>query len=190
MGFNISGLVIDKNYKDEIDKIETILGTKLVFEKEVVFEEASENWKSEDYCDIYFSQKGTLIFTSKEKAAYEYNIESQKAFSFAVSEISMSFAVNLTENCKMIRSFFQTKDGTRHQEVGGKLPFEEKESEVLQLIHHLIESTLGKSFRGIDLEENCYRYRVENRSNEDQPIETNEKETPSSNNEKQWWRFW
>jgi acyl-[acyl carrier protein]--UDP-N-acetylglucosamine O-acyltransferase len=55
MGLNISGLVIDKNYENNISELESILGQKLVFEKEVSFEEALENWKEDTYCDIYFT---------------------------------------------------------------------------------------------------------------------------------------
>mgnify|MGYP006333186415 CR=1 FL=1 len=57
MGFNISGLVIDKNYENKILELQQILDYELTFDKEVNFEEASENWKSDKYCDIYFSEK-------------------------------------------------------------------------------------------------------------------------------------
>jgi len=158
MGFNISGLVIDKDYSDEIEKIEQILEENLSFEKEVDFEEGSENWKGEKYCDIYFSKKGTLIFISMERAAFEFNVKNQKAFSFVFSEMSMTFAVNYTDDGKMIRSFVETEDGSRHQEIGEKLRFENDENDASEIVYHLIESTLGIRFWDIDLEEKCLRY--------------------------------
>jgi len=54
MGFNISGLVINKNYKNDLPALEAILDEKLVLEKEVMFEEACESFKEDGYCDIYF----------------------------------------------------------------------------------------------------------------------------------------
>ena len=80
MGYNISGLVIDKNYENDIEQIENILGEKLVFDKKVDFESGSENWKDDNYCDIYFSEKGTLIFISMERAAFEFNIKISPPF--------------------------------------------------------------------------------------------------------------
>lgn len=181
MGLNISGLVIDKNYQDNITQLEEILGEKLNFEKEVLFEEAIENWKEEHYCDIYFSDKGTLIFISMAHAAFEFQVQQQKAFSFVLSEMTMTFAVNYTDNAKMIRSFAETDDEERHNEFGEKLPFEENEEDASELIHHLIEKTLGESLWNIDLGVTCFRYRFEHQTNENQP---------SNQIEKPWWKFW
>jgi len=181
MGLNISGLVIDKNYHDDITQLEGILGEKLHFEKEVPFEEASENWKEEEYCDVYFSEKGTLVFIAMAQAAFEFSVQQQKAFSFALSEMTMTFVVNYTDNGKMIRSFVETDEEGRHDEIGEKLPFEENEDDASELIHHLIEKTLGESFWNIDLEKTCFRYRFENQTVAD---------TPASSTEKPWWKFW
>lgn len=193
MGYNISGLVINKNYRNDIQKIENILGEKLIFEKEVSFEEGSENWKEDNYCDIYFSENGTLIFISMERAASNFSISNQKAFSFALSEMTMTFAVNLTENGKIIRSFAETEDGQRHQEIGEKIEFENSEEDISELIHHLIESTLGKSFWDIELEETCFRYAFKtdaiHEANVSQKIDT-KKPNISEEIKKPWWKFW
>lgn len=193
MGYNISGLVIDKNYQNDLNQLEEILGEKLNFEKGVPFEEGSENWKDDNYCDIYFSETGTLIFISMERAAFEFKIKQQKAFSFALSEMTMTFAVNYTDNTEIIRSFAETEDGTRHQEVGKKLPFEENESDVSELIYHLIEKTLGKTFWSIDLEEKCFRYKFESQSIGNTSMNENKISTSTisiSQEKKPWWKFW
>ena len=161
MGFNISGLVIDKNYQNDLKQLEEILEENLIFEKEVDYEEGSENWKYDDYCDIYFSEKGTLIFLSMERGAFEFKIKNQKAFSFVLSEMSMTFAVNYTDNEKIIRSFVETEDGERPQDIGDKLTFEKTEKDVSELILHLVEATLGEHLWKIDLEEKCQRYLFE-----------------------------
>ena len=196
MGYNISGLVIDKNYENEIEQLEQILGEKLIFEKEVDFEKGSENWKEDNYCDIYFSEKGTLIFISMERGAFEFNIKNQKAFSFALSEMTMTFAVNYTENENMIRSFVETEGGERPQDIGDKLNFEKTENDASELIHHLIESTLSKSFWSIELEEKCKRYKFESikkeapKSKSEIQKENKPKPNPIVENKKPWWKIW
>ena len=190
MGYNISGLVIDKNYENDIEQIEGILGEKLIFDKKVDFESGSENWKDDNYCDIYFSEKGTLIFISMERAAFEFNIKNQKAFSFALSEMTMTFAVNYTDNCKIIRSFAETEDEVRHEEIGEKLDFEKTENDASELIHHLIEKTLDKKFWDIDLEEECYRYNFKSQTSENTPEKEEKKEPDSVKESKPWWKFW
>ncbi|MCG8860074.1 hypothetical protein [Tenacibaculum finnmarkense] len=194
MGYNISGLVIDKNYENNIEQLEKILGEKLTFEKEVEFEKGSENWKEDNYCDIYFSDKGTLIFISMERGAFEFNIKNQKSFSFALSEMTMTFAVNYTDNEKMIRSFVETEDGERPQNIGDKLTFEETENDASELIHHLIESTLGKSYWDIELEEKCKRFKFNVAKSEPKNSESITKRESESEiaalNEKPWWKFW
>lgn len=193
MGHNISGLVIDKNYKNDLKKLETILGEKLVFDKIVDFENGSENWKDDNYCDVYFSENGTLIFISMERAVVEFNINHQKAFSFALSEMTMTFAVNYTDNGEIIRSFAETEDEVRHQEIGKKLAFEENESDVSELIFHLIETTLGESFWDIDLEEKCFRYNFESDTTKKSSSENVKKAStvdPLIKEEKPWWKLW
>ena len=66
MGFNVSGLVMDRNYEDNFTELQNGLGWKLEKESEIDFETASENWKELDICDVYFSEKGTLIFLSPD----------------------------------------------------------------------------------------------------------------------------
>jgi len=175
MGYNISGLVIDKNYENDIEQIENILGEKLTFDKKVDFESGSENWKDDNYCDIYFSEKGTLIFISMERAA---------------SEMTMTFAVNYTDNCKIIRSFAETEDEVRHEEIGEKLDFEKTENDASELIHHLIEKTLDKKFWDIDLEEECYRYNFKSQTSENTPEKEEKIEPDSIKERKPWWKFW
>ena len=186
MGLNISGLVIDRNYKDEITKLETILGQKLVFEKEVIFEEATENWKEDSYCDIYFSEKGTFILLSMEQGGFEFYAQDQTAFSFVLSEMTMLFCVNYTKNETLIRSIMESEEMTENK--GEPLEFEKEEQDVEGLIYHLIEKTLGESFDDIDLEAKCYRYALQV-SGENTSEKASQQEV-RKDEDKPWWKFW
>lgn len=67
MGFNISGLAINKNYEKDFDKLQEELGWNLKKESEISFESASSNWTEEGICNVYFTEKGTLMFIGLDK---------------------------------------------------------------------------------------------------------------------------
>lgn len=189
MGLNISGIVIDKNYKDNLTELESILGEKLYFEKEVIFEEACENWKEDNYCDIYYSEKGTLVFLSMERGGFEFYVANQDSFSFVLSEMTMMFSVNYVKNGNLIRTILET-EGEVMENEGVSLDFEKDKEDNSALIFHLLDKTLGESFDRIDLEAKCSRYSFK-------PIEgkistTEQKTTTTSENtqKKTWWRLW
>lgn len=196
MGFNISGLVINKNYSDKLSELESILGEKLRFEKEVLYEDCLESWKEDDYCDIYFSENGTLIFMAMERGGFAFKIPNKNAFSFVLSEMTMVFCLNYTENGKSIRTIVET-EGEISENEGEPLDIEENEDDKSELIYLLIEEVLGESFHEIDLEAKCLRFyydgkKEENDTTEEKTSVTIEKNKPQTvkNTTKPWWKFW
>lgn len=186
MGFDISGLLVNKNFENNLSELETIIGEELIFEEEVSFEEASENWKEEDYCDIYYSEKGTLIFLAMERGGFEFYANGNDTFSFVLSEMTMTFSINYVKNGKLIRSLVESEDNLLENE-GDLLEFEKSEEDKSELIYYLFEKVLGESFYDIDLEAKCYRYRFFSNENIEKEICT-----PNVNSEstKRWWEFW
>ncbi|MDR0227577.1 MAG: hypothetical protein LBI72_00700 [Flavobacteriaceae bacterium] len=160
MGFNIAGLVINKNYQHNIGDLEQVLNQNLVLEGEVDFESGSENWKEDDYCDVYFTDRGTLVFLSMEAAAFEFLVANQNAMSFVLSEMSMTFSINYTRNKFLVRQIVES-EGELVDNKGEVFDFEEYESDKSELIYYLIEQELGIRFWDIDLDEKCFRYRLE-----------------------------
>lgn len=160
MGFNIAGLVIDRNYQNDLASLEQILDQKLVFEEEVNFTQASENWKESVYCDVYFTSRGTLVFLGMEAAAFEFPVAKQKTLSFVLSEMTMTFSVNYTRNKFVLRTMVET-EGELVEDKGEPLDFEDTESDKSELIYHLMEEVLGESFWDVDQEAKCYRYALE-----------------------------
>jgi hypothetical protein len=187
MGLNISGLVIDKNYENNINELESILGQKLVFDKEVSFEDALENWKEDTYCDIYFAENGTFILLSMELGGFDFYAKNQIAYSFVLSEMTMMFAVNYTQNDQLLRSIMISDEGT--EDEGEPFEFEDVEDEDKStLIYDLIEHTLGESFDDIDLEATCYRYSFTDLKNNG--AASNKVKNANDKTGKPWWRFW
>ena len=54
MGFNISGIAINKSFKDNFDELLANFNWEVVFHEEVTFEDASKNWKDKELCDVFF----------------------------------------------------------------------------------------------------------------------------------------
>lgn len=207
MGLNIGGVIIDKVYRDNVAELEKILGENLVFEKELIFEDALESWKEDTHCDVYYSETGTLVLLPFESAGFDFPVKNQKTVSFILSEMSMSFCINYTQNGKVLRTIVEA-EGDTHQSEGEPFEFEKEEPDRLGLIYYLFERTLGVDFWDIDPGETCYRYqfkrsvfnRVFNKTEEipdlSEPEERSDKKPHYNRGEKiteakkPWWKFW
>lgn len=157
MGFNISGIVINKNYENSFDELEKELGWKLKKQGEIDFETASSNWKEEDICDVYFSEKGTLVFLGIEKTAASLALKNANTLAFILSETSMTFYLNYCENGVKKRSIIETED-ERQEDNGEKLEIEKTAEDTSEIIWGQIGTVLGKSYWDIELEEKAMRY--------------------------------
>jgi hypothetical protein len=177
MGLNISGIVIDKNYSNNIAELESVIGEKLLFEKKVMFEETCESFKEDGYCDIYFSKKGTFILLTMEKGGFEFHAKNQDVFSFVLSEMTMAFCVNYVKNGENIRTIIEQEDEITENE-GVPFDFEKSEEDKSELIYHLIEKVLGESFHEIELEAKCFRYTFK------------QEKQAEINTKKPWWKIW
>ena len=158
MGFNIAGVVLDENYKGRELEVAKDLGWDLEFVGEISFEEASENWKDESICDFYFSEKGTLIFTSFEDATQAYAIKGREVLTFCLSEMSMNFIINYSKSHEVVRSLIVSED-TIELDEGAPLPEEKDEDDMSEVIRQCISNTLGEKWDDIDLESKAYRFK-------------------------------
>ena len=159
MGFNIAGVVINKNYQDSIIELGEELGLELQFKNEITFEEAVSNWKADDQCDVFFSEQGTLLFFAMDRGAGEYKIEGQQVFTFAISESSMVFSLTYFEGNTLQRSLTEF-NGEIMQEDGEPLPEEVNTQNTSRLIFSKIGALLGTSFWQIENEAPAFRYKI------------------------------
>lgn len=188
MGLNISGLVLNKNCRDNVVELAHILGEEFLNETSVSFDEACESWKGDDYCDVYFSEKGTLVFLSMEKGGFEFCEDGLTTFSFVLSESTGMYCFNYTQNGQLIRSYFESdadpEEGDVVEDEGELLDIEKTEEDKSEVIFHLIKEVLGEDFHAIDLDANCKRYWF---------VEPHEETTDVFEEvatTKPWWKFW
>ena len=164
MGFNISGLVINQNYRENFEELQNKLGWNLKKVEEIDFEKASSNWQEEDICDVYFTEKGTLLFLNMDLCTSSYEIENVNSLTFALSETSMAFNLNYCENGIEVRSIMEV-ESEMIDNSGEKLEVEEKSNDTSEIIFNQIEVVLGKRFWDIEPNEKVFRYCFSNINN-------------------------
>jgi len=197
MGFNVSGLAINKNYENEFDKLQKELGWNLSKQSEIDFETASSNWKEEGICDVYFSENGTLIFMSIDMCTESWPLENDNSLAFALSETSMVFNLNYCENGVEKRSIMEVND-ERIQDAGEKLEVEKDSEDMSEIIWNQIGVLIGKRFWDIELEEKAVRYVfntatepiIEDKYEEKTPTEPKTEIPKTIIESKNWWEFW
>jgi hypothetical protein len=201
MGFNISGLAINKNYESEFNNLQKELGWNLEKQAEINFETASSNWKDDGICDAYFSEKGTLLFVSMDMCTDSWPLKNDSTLTFALSETSMAFNINYCENGIEKRSIMEVEE-QRMKDTGEKLEVEEKSADTAEIIWNQMEVVIGKSFWSIDPGEKAVRYvfvkndkiTLETAKPEIHKSETvieSKHDSSGVNTEtKKWWQFW
>ena len=160
MGFNFSGIAVNKNLQDEIHFLERLLSRKLTYNKEIYFEEAMSYHKDNNDCDIYFTEKGTLVFLP-EPIEYSLNdfSEGLKISQFVASETSMVFALELSENQSTTREI-QEFNGERMYDDGEKIEGETDEDDGFYVVTKSIEYIIGEDFWEIKPDSKSFRYKM------------------------------
>lgn len=170
MGIIVGGVVIDKNYQSDIEGLERILGKKLVYEGDTIFKKASINEQEADNCEVYFSDRGTLVLTSIERASNLHKATGQEVLSFVIDEESMAFGLNYTRNNFLVRKVVEV-EGDIVESKGELLDFEEGEEDKLELIYHVIEELLDEYIWDIEPQKKCISYRLTSLEVDDQDLE-------------------
>lgn len=200
MGFNISGLVINQNYRNNFEELQSKLGWNLKKQEDIIFETASSNWTEEDACKVYFSEKGTLIFLSMDMCVESWALKDNNTLTFALSETSMAFNMVYCENGVDKRTIMEV-EGERMTDEGEILEVEAKSEDISDIIFNQIGEVLGKSFWSIDLSEKAEHYlfvkpkdisfgdknEIPAESEPEQISTTDAQKAPAG---RKWWQFW
>lgn len=180
MGHNISGIAINKNFENNVEELSKLLGVELQIENEIIFEEASENWKEEGYFDVYFSKNGTLIFANIDYCLEPYSHKETNILTFALSETSMTFNIGYTENDVLVRSIMKVNDDILDEE-GAPLQCEiDNEDDMTEAIFDQIGEVIGTHFYEIELDEKAYRFSLKNSASVEQPTQVKVEAEPAT----------
>ncbi len=197
MGFNISGIAINKSYKDNFDELLANFNWEVVFHEEVTFEDASKNWKDKELCDVFFTETGTLLFVNMDLCIEPWRLKDYNVFTFTLSETSMAFSIQYSENMALKRTIIEV-NRERLEDSGDRFDFENEVPDTAEIIWRQLGIMLGKSFGNIDFQAPCRRYSFEIG---EKMAYNNSEETPRpeqrevvfsivEHSEKKWWQFW
>jgi hypothetical protein len=203
MGFNISGLAINKNYEKDFDKLQKELGWNLEKQSEIDFETASSNWTEDGICNVYFTEEGTLMFIGMDMCTESFPLKNDNTLTFALSETSMAFNINYCENGVEKRSIMEVND-ERITDEGEKLEVEKNSEDTSEIIWNQIERVIGKRFWDIRPDEKAVRYifvkekvlkpistnNQQNSNNSEDRIESKVNSSIPKATPKKWWEFW
>ena len=179
MGHNISGIAINKNFENNVEELSKLLGVELQIENEIIFEEASENWKEEGYFDVYFSKNGTLVFANIDYCLEPYSHKETNILTFALSETSMTFNIGYTEKDVLVRRIMKVNDEIIDEE-GELLQCEiDNEDDMTEAIFDQIGEVIGTHFYEIEKNKKAYRFTLKNTASVEQPTQVQVEEEPS-----------
>jgi len=157
MGFNFSGIAINKNFQDNFEELQAELGWTLEKTEEIDFVTASANWKEEGICDVSFCENGTILFVNMDLCTRPYGIENANTFTFALSETSMAFYLGYCENGEEKRVIMEFEDD-RMTDEGEKLDVEDDAGDTSDVIWKQLGVVLGEKFWKLAHDEKAYRY--------------------------------
>lgn len=157
MGFNFTGITIDKNFDKDPEKIIKFLGLPLTFEKEIDFESGS-GYKDAEYFDIFFSEKGVSIYTYEPIQIDPSQSQNCSVLSYMVSETSMAFFMSLDKNGERIREVVD-HEGDISNNIGEPLEIE-KDEHLMESIIKQKEIMFGHNFYQMPLEFKGLRYKI------------------------------
>jgi len=219
MGFNIAGLVINQNYKNDITELGKDLKWGIEIIEEVNFETASSNWTPEGEFRLHFTDKATMIFFPHEWVELQTRSKTANTLNYAYSATSMAFHLDLFKSGELIRSIMEY-NGEKQFEAGIPLELEEEYRSVDGLTFALIDELLGDGFGTIPLGEKSFRCKktkyIETDQNdlEKQKMKAALEKSPAlqqllrdemvkkqapkvgntirkqTQNKKKWWEFW
>lgn len=164
MGFNFTGITIDKNFDKEPEKLIEFLGLPLEYEGAIDFESGS-GYKDGAYFDIFFSEKGTCIYTYEPIQFDPALSKDCSILSFVVSETSMTFFMALDQNGIRVREVVD-QEGELLNDEGEPLVSEEGEDLIESIINQK-EIMFGFNFYEMPPEYSGFRYKLVNVAEED-----------------------
>jgi len=194
MGFNISGIAVDKRYENDLVTLQSDLNLTLEFLEDVIFETACANWTDEGICYVYFSKESTLLFLNMDMCIDAYPVENKKSLTFALSEISMAFSLNYCEGKEVKRSIIE-HDGRKMSQQGTPFDFEGECDDSSEIIWKKLDHVLDVPYHSIDLGASAKKYKVSVGRPAPVVVKASVTEKEVANpvgeaNEKPWWKFW
>ncbi|MFM9945986.1 MAG: hypothetical protein ACKVQB_12230 [Bacteroidia bacterium] len=159
METNIFGLAINKSFRNYIEELQKQLGCVFKAKEEVEFGDSVKDWRRYGYCDIYFTETGTLLFLNKILSMYVFEFEDYDSMAFAHFDSKKLYNLNYWENGKLKRSLLDFKQENQVDE-GEEQTFEGDADNAQQVVFKYITHLLGQDYSEIETTEKMCRYLI------------------------------
>ena len=166
MGYNLTGIAINKNLEQNIDILADALNIRLIKQGEISFEEASANHTRKEDFFVYFTDNGTLIFLHDTYIMKKLSIPESITYSFLYGEGYGDYYFYYDDDTKnIIREItFMQPSNLNYGDYEGEGFHREVSRNNLEnipeTVWNLIGDVIGKPFSSIDLEEKALHYKI------------------------------
>ena len=159
MGYNLSGIAINKNFKKSNEEFLKHLKWPGEFVKNITYEESSTTYHDENTFDIFFSESGTLILCAPKEEINKQISKGNRTVRFMLTETAMAFSYGVLEDTKEIREYFEHETEVKLN-VGEELDAEKGEDDAMEKTMNVIASIFGENLYQFDLDHIGYRYKL------------------------------
>jgi len=166
MGWKLTGIVIDKNFENDLVELFTLLElTDFDLERETTFEEEITQMLEDENVAIGFFGKGTYLSTGVTLVTNDELLKNASKdvsiLAFYVNETTSTYCFEFYSDGNYLRRkwvSYSDKNIDSSENFGDLLPSEKEEEDDLEIIFKLITSLLGKNFYEIEEDEQMFRF--------------------------------
>lgn len=160
MGFCFAGVIISKNFENDIEDLENKLNQKFNKLSEIYFEDAMTEYSHGDKVDVFFSAKATLLVMDIDLCLDYYHMEGLDTLTFSIDERSNTFAYFHSKNCNEVRDDMSYPQMVNEYKPEDKFDLGSYESKVVDYISTIAIEILGQDVYNIDPGVKVQRYKT------------------------------
>ncbi len=164
MGWKLSGIIINKNFENNIVELFSLLQLQdFDLEKESSFKEETSQFKDDNKLSIGFFGNGTYLSTDVHLLTNDNLLKAASSgltiLAFYIYDTTSTYCFDWFSNGQYLRRKWishSDKNIDSSENFGDLLLIEKQEDDDLDIIIGLISSLLGKSFYDIDEDEQMF----------------------------------
>lgn len=158
MGYNLSGITINKNFNGSTEELIKHIKWPLEYVKEVTYEESSTAYHDDDVFDIFFSKSGTLILSISPDDINPLISKDCEVLRFMISETTMAFFFDKYVDGVNRREYFE-HEGEVKNDLGTPLKEELNEEDAMEKTMNIIQNIFGENLYDFELSTKGHRYK-------------------------------
>ncbi|MGB0870879.1 MAG: hypothetical protein ACPGSD_14890 [Flavobacteriales bacterium] len=160
MGFNIAGVVINKNFESEISSLGKHINKNIKEFTEIDFEDAVSEYEHLGIIDVLFSEKGTMLIMNLDLCLNYYHMNDLETFAFSIDESSNSFAYHWSFNGNEVGDGWSYPQMIMEYKSSDNFDLGAHEKKITDFISERLIDLFGKDIYNIDPGIKVKRFKV------------------------------